>query len=388
MKKKSILVSLIMVVIFSIFFSYSLVFWVDAFFWNEISINFKLSNNIYPDSLYLKSSIIAFKSNTDLSNYTLNSSCNIFSKLVSKNTNLYLFELKFLDNKCTQKYFYFENESGEKTENIYYNVLSEYKLYSEFLDYKTSKLENLEKLLDKKRLILLDYNEFNKNWNIRYYNFLKNNRSLNEVIYNINLINKILSWRKDRYSIPIVWKDLPTNPVKIPNSPRPYRSDYTDWIHHGWDFDADFWEQVIAIDDGIIVRVVSGFNYKDLLNIVKWKNLTYEEKLKNLDILGWNQVWLKTMKWDVAFYSHLSDIYTNIKEWTVVKKWQPIWSVWISWVPDKSYTDYHLHLPIHKNPYYENMIWKYDIDDYMKWDWYFKWQTSDYVLNNQNSVFK
>jgi hypothetical protein len=237
-------------------------------------------------------------------------------------------------------------------------------------------------------LSLLEYNEFNKNWSISYYNFLRKNRLLNEVIYNLNIINSILDWRNDKYSLPIIWKKLPTNPVKIPNSSREYRADYTDWIHHGWDFDASFWEQVNAIDDGIIVRVVSGFNFSDLSNIVRWDNLTYEEKLRNLDILRWNQVWLKTMKWDVAFYSHLNGIFTNIEEWTIVRKWQPLWTVWISWVPDKNYTDYHLHLPIHKNPYNEKMVWKYDIDDYMNWDWYFKWETSDYIVNNQNNIFE
>jgi hypothetical protein len=107
--------------------------------------------------------MIAFKSNSDLSNYKINSTCNIFSNFISKNTNVYLFELKFLDNECKQKYFYFEGDNGEKTEKIYFNIINENKLYSEFIDYKTDKLEKIENLLDQKRLSLLEYNEFNKN---------------------------------------------------------------------------------------------------------------------------------------------------------------------------------------------------------------------------------
>jgi hypothetical protein len=50
------------------------------------------------------------------------------------------------------------------------------------------------------------------------------------------------------------------------------------------------------LDDGIIVRVVSEFEFEDLNKIVKKDDLTYDEELRNLDILRGKQVWLKTMK--------------------------------------------------------------------------------------------
>lgn len=388
MNKKPILISFVLVFIFSIVFGYSLVFWVSAFFWIEVEVAFKLSNNIYPDSLYLRNTKIAFKTKEDLSEYIIKSgSCNIFSKLNLKEKDIYIFDLKILDNNCNDNVFYLENKNKERIFDFNFNIISEYRLYSELLDNETKKLEEVKWLLDQRKQTLLKYNEY-KNLNISYNEFLKKNRLLNEVVYNSNIIKLILDWRNKKYLIPVKWKSLPTAEAKLPNSWRPYRSSYTDWIHHAWDFDWDFWEQVIAIDDWIIVRVVSDFNFSDLSRVNYWKNLTYDDKLKNLDILQWKQVWLKTMKWDVAFYSHLNDIFTNIKEWTVVRKWQPIWTIWKSWVPDKNYSDFHLHLPIQINPFDKNKIWKYEIEDYMRWNWLFKWKSKDYILENQNNVFE
>lgn len=60
--------------------------------------------------------------------------------------------------------------------------------------------------------------------------------------------------------------------------------------------------------------MVRGFEWSDFSNIVYGDNLSEEQELKNLDILRGNQVWIKTMKGDVAFYSHLSSIPENITE--------------------------------------------------------------------------
>jgi murein DD-endopeptidase MepM/ murein hydrolase activator NlpD len=211
---------------------------------------------------------------------------------------------------------------------------------------------------------------------------------LNEVKYMKEKISFILEARQQKYAIPVEWKELSHNHSKIPNSGRPYRAEYTDGIHHGWDIDADFWEQVVALDDGIIVRVVSEFEFHDLWALKKWEGLTQDDKVKNLDILRGKQVWLKTMKWDVVFYSHLDDIFTNIKEWVVVTKWQPLGTVGITWVPDKEYNDYHLHFPIHENPFHEDKIGRYTYDDYMKWRWKFQWQSADFIIEHQYDVFE
>jgi hypothetical protein len=144
---------------------------------------------------------------------------------------------------------------------------------------------------------------------------------------------------------------------------------------------------LIALDDWVIVRIVDWFTKKDLDKIKFGTGLTYDEKVRNLDLLRWNQVWLKTTKWDVVFYSHLNEVYTNIKEWDIIKVWQELWTVWKTWVPWDDYEDYHLHFEIHKNPYDKKIAWKYDIEDYMKWEWYYKWKSLDYIAEHQREIF-
>lgn len=230
--------------------------------------------------------------------------------------------------------------------------------------------------------------DFTESLWVNYYIYLKNNRLFQEAEYNIEVVTQILNARQEKYLIPVEWVKLPTLSSKVPNSWRPYRSSYTDWVHHWWDFDWNYWDEVRALDDWIIVRVVSGFEWDDYDNLVYGTNVSNEEKVTNLDILRGNQIWVKTSKWDVVFYSHLSSIYDNINEWTVVKKWQVMWAIWASWVPDESYTDYHLHLPIHKNPYIREKAWTYTFEDYMNWDWYLKWESVENVLKEQYNIFE
>ena len=213
------------------------------------------------------------------------------------------------------------------------------------------------------------------------------NRFYKELVYKRDILKNIIEKRRDKYLVPVRWYWLSDSHIKLPNASRGYRKDYTDWIHHGWDIDAPLDSQVISLDDWIIVRVVKEYAWEDLWKIKHSHNLSEDDKLNNLDILRWNQVWLKTAKWDVVFYSHLDNIYSNIKEGEMIKSWTPIWTIWITWIPDKSYTDYHLHFAVHKNPYNINMAWKYSFDDYMRWDWYFKWESASHILDHQHSVF-
>ena len=147
------------------------------------------------------------------------------------------------------------------------------------------------------------------------------------------------------------------------------------------------WTQVSAIDKWIIIRVVDGFNYRDIADIKKWASLSHSEKLRNLDILRGNQVWLKTTKWDVIFYSHLNKIFNNIKEGKIISVDTPIGTIGKTGVPDKNYSNYHLHFPIQKNPYNSKKAGKYSLEDYMSWDWYLKWLTQEEVLKWQNLIF-
>ena len=70
----------------------------------------------------------------------------------------------------------------------------------------------------------------------------------------------------------------------------------------------------MALDDGIIVRVVDEFSSQDFSRIVYGENLSEMQELKNLDVLRGKQVWLKTMKGDVVFYSHLAEVDISLEE--------------------------------------------------------------------------
>ena len=387
MNKKSILSSIIWVIIFSLLFWYSLVFAGTWIFNTSTKIIFKLSDNIYLGSLSLNKTKILFKSWDDLSEYKIKSECEIFSDVTYNKWDFYMFDLKFFGTNCDNDNFILVNDKNEIKYQFKLNVITEYEALSSLLDLKSTRLVQFKNILNNK---ISKYHKYVRYDNIiepNYYTFLEKNRILNESIYNRNLLSNILVKRDEKYIVPVLWYDMPTKAVKIPNSSRWYRNDYTDWIHHGWDIDGDFWEQVVALDEWIVVRVVSEFEFSDLNAIKRWNNLTENDKVRNLDILRWKQVWIKTMSWDVVMYSHLNDIFTNIEVWEVVRKKQPLWTIWITWVPDQNYKDYHLHFVVHTNPFISEKAGHYDIDDYMRWDWLFKWESKDYIVENQGRYF-
>lgn len=352
----------------ALWLSYGLVL---AWVWEKEDDFYSSSTNIFLDSKDLNKNQIFIKSNSDSEQFFISWDCKAQWKLVEKKSNLYTYDLIINDKNCAKKdisvYIKKENKNI-KTFKFY--IFREYKLYSLFLDFKNEYLEKIQKTLLKKDLKKLK------------------NRTLEEKKYLYNFIKNILEKRKEKYKIPVLWAELPSRFTKMPNSPRPYRSAYTDNFHHWWDFDSEKWAMVVALDDGIIVRIVKGFKFSDLDKIDYSKKLSYEQRLENLDILRWNQVWLKTMKGDVAFYSHLDSILENVKIWTIIKKWEAIWRVGITWVPDRDYTDSHLHIPIQKNPYILKKAWKYNYMDYMAWSWYLKWKSYSEVLKNQENVFE
>ena len=392
MNKKSILIYIISTSLFSIFFWYYIAFWAIVFWSENENINkllyFKTSNNIYTDSNYLNKINFILNSKNDIKNYKFISKCAIKSKLTENYNDLYLFEVKFLKNKCLDKKISFVNTKNKSVYSSSINVLSEYDIYSKLLDYDTGKLLILKNNLEEKLKKYLIYEKIPKKIDSKYFWFIKKNRKLNELKYNYEIVNNILKWRESKYTIPVIWEKIPYNYSKIPNAGRPYRAWYTDWIHHGWDIWHKFWENVVSVDNWIIIRVISDFKFSDLDKIKHKENLTYEEKLTNLDILRWNQVWLKTMKWDIVIYSHLNEVNPHISNWQFVTTWELFWTIWITWIPDKNYKDYHLHMEIYKNPYNILEAWKYSLMDYMKWDWYFKWESANSVLEKQSEIFK
>jgi len=354
----------------------------------DVKLVYKLSNNIYPNSDTLNKSLFVYKSSSDLSNAYFQSACKTATKFIIKKDDLYLFELSVLDKNCSNNIFFLKSSLGILNETEV-NLISDSKIYTLLLDYSSKELKNISNSATKKSDWLKIFTTYKNNLLNDKYNFSNKKRIYEELVYKWEIVKIILEKRELKYSNPVPWYKLPTKKLsKIPNALRPYRASTTDWIHHSWDIDAPFWTKVVALDKGIVIRLVKNWDKTDFSNLRKWKNLSNEDKMRNLDLLRWNQVWIKTMKWEVVMYAHLDKIVDSLKEWTMINKWDYVWNIWITWVPDDWYTDYHLDVSITENPYNLWKIWSYDLVDYMSWSWKFKWKSADYIFGHQNDVFE
>ncbi len=57
---------------------------------------------------------------------------------------------------------------------------------------------------------------------------------------------------------------MPEKDSFLPNSPRPFRADTTDGVHHGWDFYVNQGTSVRAVEDGQIVHIKRDFSWKEM----------------------------------------------------------------------------------------------------------------------------
>lgn len=377
-----------------LFLTYFIVFititsWVVTVFWTDLVFKAKikkietLGKNIFLDDKKLSSTYIFYTSLNDISKYELKSSCKISSKFSWKTWDKYSFKITYLDN-CFYGLTYLESPDSTvlRDSKIKLKVFNRSKLFDFYVDRNNSSLNSIKSNIESNILKLKKQNFQNSLLNLQI------KRRILELEYHKNFLDEIFTSRNQKYISPVENYRISNEKNKIPNAWRPYREHYTDWIHHWWDIMAPLWTNVIALDDWKIIRIVKDFSYNDLNKINRKTNLSLEDELNNLDILRWNQVWLKTSSWDVVFYSHLSEIKKNLKVWDIVNKSSFLWKIWNSWIPDRNYTKFHLHFSIQKNPYLKNKVWKYTFTDYMKWDWYFKWKSLKYVMENGKNVFK
>ncbi len=77
-------------------------------------------------------------------------------------------------------------------------------------------------------------------------------------------VDKVLAARKRKIGLPIPEASLPEKDSYLPNSPRPFRAESTDGIHHGWDLYTEKGIPVVAIDDGIIIHVKRNFDWDEM----------------------------------------------------------------------------------------------------------------------------
>ncbi len=357
-------------------------------FLQNVNVVYKLSNSIYLNSATLNKTYIVYESNYDIADAVFQSTCETETKLIEKREDLYLFELSIKNKDCANNIFFLKSKLWILNE-VQLNLIPDYKIYSILLDYSSKELKNTLFSLDKTSSWLKIFTDYKNNLLNDKYKFSKKKRVYEELIYKWELVKNIIEKRELKYTIPVPWYELPTsNASKFPNAWRPYRAWLTDWIHHSWDIDTPFGTKVVSLDDWIIIRIVGKWDKTDLANIRRWKALSVEDKMRNLDIYRWNQVWIKTMKWELVMYAHLDKIVDSLKEWTMISRWDYIGNIWVTWVPEEWYNDFHLDFSVGENPYNLWKAWSYEIVDYMNWPWKFKWKSKDYIVEHQNEIFK
>jgi hypothetical protein len=382
MHKKPLISAIITVFFLSILFGYSLVFGKAGTYSGPVRLEHLSGKNIYSDDIYLNKTKLLFRSGTDLTEIMVTSTCDTHTKFISKKWDLYLLELKYFSH-CSDDDISLLNNEWKKIYSGKLKVLSQSDLWNKFIDYSSEDIIKIQTSLTSK---LFQLQKRKNNWDALIKD--KQNRIIKELQFVQTFLQNIEKNRAKKYLVPVEGYSISTKHSRIPNAGRPYRESYTDGIHHGWDVGSKLGEPVRALGDAVVIRVISDFTDADMLKINYSDTLTEDQKIKNLDILRWNQVWIKTAKWDVVFYSHLNDVYSHIKEWMIVREWELLGTIWRSGVPGKNYTDYHLHFTIHKNPYTKQKVGQYDYEDYMKWDWYFKGQSRSEVLKYQNEIFE
>lgn len=366
-----------------------LVFGGTMSFKTDVRYVWSVAQTVYIDHPSAAKDVVVFSSNTDISSGKIVSSCNIESTYVARYQKYYFFLVDYSkDALCDNGYISFSLNSElfpHATGKL--QLASQQKLLTRYLDYS----DNYLKILREKYEVEKDKNSVYKDYNgeniIKYFSLFQGQRKYLEANYMHSFVSGILGARAHKYISPVPGKHISNKPSKIPNAARPYRAAYTDGIHHGWDIDGDFGDDTVALDDGLIVRVVEEFNKSDFSRIEYAKNLSEEQKLKNLDVLRGKQVWLKTMKGEVVFYSHLDKVAADLKEWMFVKKWKFLGTVGVSGVPQDDYDDYHLHFAIMKNPYNNKKAGSYDFGDYMAWDWLTRWLGREATIQRAKEIF-
>ena len=378
----------IFVILLSVFFaSFNSILSASFYEWWNINLYWIAWNVIYPDDWHLKSTVIAYLSKADISNYSISSVCDVKSDFLNVNWDIYFFKVSFGNTSCKNPFVYLSN-----WKNIFLNtvislkIVSLFSLINEYTDLDDSYLH--EMALENLSWLKYSWDLAIRRWESLSFDRYTDIRKSFEHKYLLGVLNNIQQSREKKYLIPIVWMDLPKHINQLPNYSRSYRKWFTDWIHHWWDIKAPIEYPVVSVDDWIIIRIVRDFNYSDLSRINRSQSLTQDQQLTNLDMLRWNQVWLKTMKGDVVFYSHFKKVFNDIKVWDFISRWTPIWQVWISWVPSKNYKDYHLHFAIHKNPHDGINIWKQTLLEIMKWEWYFQWESFRNIVQDQTKIFE
>ncbi|MDD2565894.1 MAG: M23 family metallopeptidase [Candidatus Gracilibacteria bacterium] len=349
-----------------------------------------LNRNIITSNLDLNSTIFVIQSKEKYVNPSIYSSCSNNQKLVNteivSGKYLYFIYFRFL-NSCTDSSVYIKNGDEFYTNTEFkINQLSYEKLFVDFSDFSDSGID--------KELSIIDIETLKLEGELGDLQNKTDTKSKFEIIQNLYnkryadfkniLLSNIQSSRKTlKYISPVNGKVIPTRKGIVPNAARPYRAKYTDGIHHGWDIFASHYTPVRALADGVIIRIKNSFSWSDFDKIL-WKDISSDDRMTNLDIYRGNQIWLKTADGNVTFYSHLENIPTNIAEGQFIKAKTFLGQVGRSGVPDKEYSDFHLHFEIQVNPHTKT---NNDNMDIMRWDYFGEGKNYDTLILEQTKLF-
>ena len=348
-----------------------------------------LWRTVYLDDERLRSLIVVFSSESNLANYDIHSSCNTTSQHKFSYRNLHFFYLTYLEDTCDNPTIALKNNNAIISRSLgSLNFSTKSQELSVLLDYSDARLSSLDAELARRLRPVGIFRNYRQDLVLETLpDHFKKYQAL-ELQYKRSLIFYIQNGRTQKYISPVPWFHITRQANKIPNAGRPYRAGYTDGIHHGWDIDAPLGTPVVALDDGIIIRITDGFTSEDFKRIVYGNTLSYETQLENLDILRGNQVWHKTLKWELIFYSHLQDVSDELEDGMFIEQWTYIGTVGITWVPVDDYDDYHLHFDVKIPPFTVWKEWTYTLMDYMKWPWSGKWQSQEQVFWLIDSMFE
>lgn len=348
-----------------------------------------LGRTVYLDHDELRSLILVFRGWNDVKTHTIHSVCENDSRYMFSHKDIHFFFLSYKDIECTNATVALKNNDTIITRSI--GVLkfsSQAWELSHLLDMNDARLSEQDRELGVRLRNVGIFRNYTGDITLQTLpNHFKKYQAL-EMLYLRSMISHIQTWRRMKYISPVPGYNVQKQANKVPNAGRPYRAWYTDGIHHGWDIDAPLGTPVIALDDGIIVRVRDGFQASDFREIIYGDNLSYEQKLKNLDVLRGNQVWHKTLKWEVIFYSHLDEVSSELQDGMYIEKWTYLGTIGITWVPGTGYEDFHLHFDVKIPPFTSGNEWKYTLMDYMKWPWSGKWQSQAEVYSLIDSMFE
>lgn len=173
--------------------------------------------------------------------------------------------------------------------------------------------------------------------------------------------------RNQAFRLPLYHTSLPDKDTYLPNSPRPFRADSTDGVHHGWDFYTEKGDQVLAVESGTIVHIKRDFSWSEMNHLDD--PVDELSKQENLEVYRGNTVYLKTLSGHVVIYAHLGAIPVNLSVGQFVDAGTVLGEVGESAVPSSAYL-YHLHFEIAMNPFDDSRAGTYTFDDYLVWSWW------------------